>query len=288
MVKKISKIHRLNVIIIFHKRDQPAQNRTAAARFAGNPATLPMYFCIRKQIEYTNSDERLSKLQGVPIELALPQDLDAFLKDKDRIPDIERQVRDYQVPVYSVHAPDGHLADVRFIDWAGKVVQFAEAVGAGIAVFHPEDAGPDSGDLDHLSVVENIRHLQERTQVVIAVETLWNSKRVLTPDQIMKESLPMVLDTSNLPKPEITWVIESYHTHIVNLHLSAVTRDRELKGIAKKFQPVERDNFCLDLLDRLQELEWNGVVTLEYMPWLHAKVLEDRMLLDRIYGIGRA
>jgi sugar phosphate isomerase/epimerase len=245
-----------------------------------------MYFCIRRQIEYTNSDERLSKLQGVPIELALPQDLDAFLKDKARIPDIERQVRDYQVPVYSVNAPDGHLADGRFIDWAGKAVQFAEAVGAGIAVFHPEAAGPDSGDLDHLSVVENIKHLQERTQVVIAVETLWNSKRVLTPDQIMKESLPMVLDTSNLPKPEITWVIESYHTHIVNLHLSAVTRDRELKGIVKKFQPVERDNFCLDLLDRLQELEWHGVVTLEYMPWLHAKVLEDRKLLDRIYGIG--
>ena len=79
-----------------------------------------------------------------------------------------------------------------------------------------------------------------------------------------------------------------HHTNIVNLHLSAVTRDRELRGIAKQYQPVERDNFCLDLLDRLQELEWNGVVTLEYMPWLHAKVLEDRKLLDRIYGIGRA
>ena len=245
-----------------------------------------MYFCIRRQIEYANSDDRLSKLRGVPIELALPQDLDEFLKDKDRLPAIEQQVKEYEVPVYSVHAPAGRLAETRFIDWAGKVVQFAEAVGSGIAVFHPEAAGPDSGDLDHLSVVENIRHLQERTRVVIGVETLWNSKRVLTPDQIMKESLPMVLDTANLPKPEITWVLESYHTHIVNLHLSAVTRDRELKGFPKKYQPVERDNFCLDLLDRLSELEWNGVVTLEYMPWLHAKVLEDRKLLDRIYGLG--
>jgi len=84
----------------------------------------------------------------------------------------------------------------------------------------------------------------------------------------------MVLDTSRLPKSEIMWVIETYHTHIVNLHLSAVTRERGLNGIAKQYQPVERDNFCLDLLDRLQELEWNGVVTLEYMPWLHAKVLK--------------
>ncbi len=247
-----------------------------------------MYFCIRRQIDYSNSDERLSKLRGVPIELAFPQDLAEFLKEKDRLPDIERQVKDYQVPIYSVHAPDGHLADGNFIDWAGKVVQFAEAVEAGIVVFHPETAGADGGDLDHLSVVENIRHLQDRTRVTISVATLWNSKRVLSPDQIMRASLPMVLDTSHLPKPEITWVIESYHTHIVNLHLSAVTRDRELKGIAKKYQPVERDNFCLDLLDRLQELEWSGVVTLDYMPWLHAKVLEDRLLLDRIYGMERA
>ena len=274
--KKSNKIAAVNAIIISHEPGRTPGNSTL------------MYFCIRRQIEYANSDERLSKLQGVPIELALPEDLDAFLKDKDRLQDIERQVKDHQVPVYSVHGPDGHLADADFIDWAGKVVQFAEAVGSGIAVFHPEAVGPDSGDLDHLSVVENIRHLQERTRVVIAVETLWNSKRVLTPDLIMKESLPMVLDTSNLPKPEITWVLESYHTHIVNLHLSAVTRERGLKGVAKKFQPVERDNFCLDLLDRLQELEWNGVVTLEYMPWLHAKVLEDRDLLDRIYGMGRA
>jgi sugar phosphate isomerase/epimerase len=254
----------------------------------GTLTHIPMYFCIRREIDYSNSDDRLSKLRGVPIELAFPQDLAEFLKDKDHLADVERQVKGYEVPVYSVHAPDGHLADGNFIDWAGKAVQFAEAVGSGIMVLHPEAAAPDSGDLDHLSVVENIRHLQERTQVVIAMETFWDKKRILTPDQIMNASMPMVLDTSRLPKSEIMWVIETYHTHIVNLHLSAVTRDHGLKGIAKQYQPVERDNFCLDLLDRLQELEWDGVVTLEYMPWLHAKVLEDRLLLDRIYGIGRA
>jgi len=44
--------------------------------------------------------------------------------------------------------------------------------------------------------------------------------RVLMPDEIMQNQIAMVLDTSRLPKSEITWVIESYHTHIVNLHLS--------------------------------------------------------------------
>jgi sugar phosphate isomerase/epimerase len=247
-----------------------------------------MYFCIRRQISFSNSDDRLSKLQGVPIELAFPQDLDEFLRGKDRLADVEQQVKAYQVPVYSVHAPDGHLADGNFFDWAGKAVQFAEGVGAGIMVLHPEPVGQEPGALDYASVVENIRHLQERTGVTIAMETFWDTKRVLTPDQIMNEGLPMVLDTSLLPKPEITWVIESYHTDIVNLHLSAVTRDHLLKGIAYQNQPVDRDSFCLDLLDRLQELDWQGVVTLEYMPWLHTKVLEDRRLLDQIYGPGRA
>ncbi len=70
----------------------------------------------------------------------------------------------------------------------------------------------------------------------------------------------------------------------MNIHLSAVIRDRALKGIARQHQPIDRDGFCMDLLDRLQELGWYNVVTLEYMPWLHEKVLEDRKLLERIYG----
>jgi len=48
-------------------------------------------------------------------------------------------------------------------------------------VLHPEAAVPDTGDLVHLSIVENIRHLQERTPVVIAMETFWDKKRILTP-----------------------------------------------------------------------------------------------------------
>jgi len=56
-----------------------------------------MYFCIRRQIDSSNSDDRLSKLRGVPIELAFPQDLAEFLKDKDRLAEMERQVKDYEV-----------------------------------------------------------------------------------------------------------------------------------------------------------------------------------------------
>lgn len=243
-----------------------------------------MRFCIRQPITFADSDARLRKLSAVPIELAFPPDLDEFMAGKDLLQDVARQVKLHQVPVCSVHAPDGHLADDTFGTWAGRVVHAAESMGAPIVVLHPEPVPTGTATADHGTVIENIRHLQERTSVTIAMETFWDTPRVLTPDQIMRSQMPMVLDTSRMPKPEITWVIESYHTHIVNLHLSSVIRDRGLKGIARQHQPVDRDGFCMDLLDRLQELEWNGVVTLEYMPWLHAKVLEDRKLLERIYG----
>jgi len=242
-----------------------------------------MRFCIRQQITYANSADRLRKLQGVPIELALPPELDEFLQGKDRLDDVAGQVKAFQVPVYSVHAPDGHLADGTFLDWAGRAVQLAEAVNAGIMVLHPEPL-PSGQAGDQQAVLDNILHLQGRTRVTIAMETFWDTARVLSPDAIMQHQIPMVLDTSRLPKPEIMWAIETYHTHIVNIHLSAVIRDRGLKGIARQHQPIERDGFCMDLLDRLQELGWPNVVTLEYMPWLHEKVLEDRGLLERIYG----
>ncbi len=219
----------------------------------------------------------------MPIELAFPSDVEDFQRGKNGLDEVGRQVKTHQVPVYSVHAPEGRLAESAFIDWAGRAVQFAEAVGANIVVVHPEKIGKDAPD-GKGPALNNIRHLQDRTRVTVAVETFWDKGRVLPPDVIMGNQLPMVLDTSRLPKSEITWVIETYHTHIVNIHLSAVIRDRELKGIARQHQPIDRDGFCMDLLDRLQELEWSGVITLEYMPWLHEKVLEDRKLLERIYG----
>ncbi len=242
-----------------------------------------MQFCIRQQITFANSDSRLRNLRGVPIELAFPAELQEFLDGKDRLGDVAEQVKAYEVPVRSVHAPEGHLADAGFPDWAGSMVQFAEAVGAGIIVFHPEPL-PSGDEGKQRAALDNILHLQDRTRVAIALETFWDSRRVITPDAIMQNQMPMVLDTSRLPKSEVIWAVESYYTHIVNIHLSAVTRDSGLKGIARPHQPIDRDGFCMDLLDRLHEMGWYNVVTLEYMPWLHEKVLEDRRLLERIYG----
>lgn len=241
-----------------------------------------MRFCIRRGIDFANSRKQLEQVRGIPIELALPSSLDLFLRDQHRLSDVERQLREFEIPVRSVHAPHGELGESSFKNWAGRIIQFAEALGAEILVFHPEERSEGTRREEQSSALQNIKYLQDRTAVTIAVETLWDKDRVLTPDEIMENRLPMVLDTSYIPKTEVTWIIESYRTHLVNVHLSAVTPGGE-RTIGRQFRPIDNDPFCLDLLDRLHELGWEGVVTLEYVPWLSAKAIEDRKLLEQIY-----
>ncbi len=242
----------------------------------------PMRFCIRRGIDFANSRKQLEQVRGIPIELALPPSLDTVLRDQHRLADVEQQIREFDIPVRSVHAPHGDMGDGAFRSWAGRTIQFAEALGSEILVFHPEERPEGTRKDEQSSVLMNIKYLQDRTQVRIAVETLWDKERVLTPDEIMEHRLPMVLDTSYIPKTEVTWIIESYRTHLVNVHLSAVTPGGG-RTAGRQFRPIDNDPFCMDLLDRLQELGWDGVVTLEYLPWFAGKAVEDRKLLERIY-----
>lgn len=241
-----------------------------------------MRFCVRREIDILNSDERLRKVEGVPIEIALPANLEEYLTQIEGFSGLPTRIADHGIPVYSVHAPHGHLSDPSFKSWSSGVIAFAEAVRAEMVVFHPEVVNQSRREVQ-LMALNNIRYLQDRTRVQIAVETFHDRDHVLMPDDIMAHELPMVLDTSLLPKTEITWIIESYRTHIVNLHLSAVTPGSIRKDVEHRHRPVESDHFCLDLLDRLHELGWSGIVTLEYMPWLADKSVDDRQLLERIY-----
>jgi sugar phosphate isomerase/epimerase len=243
----------------------------------------PMQFCIRRGIDFENSRKQLEPVRGIPIELALPSSLDIFLRDQHRLADVERQIREFAIPVHSVHAPHGELGHNSFRNWAGKIIQFAEALGSPMLVFHPEERPEGTRKDEQSSALLNIKYLQDRTGVMIAVETMWDTDRVLTPDEIMEHRLPMVLDTSYIPKTEVTWITESYRTHLVNVHLSAVTPGGG-RTAGRQFRPIDNDPFCMDLLDRLHELGWGGVVTLEYLPWLSRKAIDDRKLLERIYS----
>jgi sugar phosphate isomerase/epimerase len=242
-----------------------------------------MRFCIRREIDFASTEERLRKVQGIPIEIAFPPKIEEFLEGRLGLMEVRRCLAEFEIPVRSVHAPHGDLATSDFRNWAPIVAGFAEAVAAEIVVFHPE-IRPEGSREEHLATcLDNIKFLQERTNVLVSLETFREHDRVLTPDDIMKNNLPMVLDTSLIPKTEITWIMESYHTHVSNIHLSAVSSGSDRHESTRQFRPIDNDPFCLDILDRLNELKWNGVVTLEYLPWLSNKSVEDRMLLERIY-----
>ena len=242
-----------------------------------------MQFCIRREIDFVNSEERLRRVGRVPIEIALPLRIEDFFDDQRPLINIKRQLEAFEVPVYSVHAPHGRLADESFRTWAGRVIGFAESVGAGIAVFHPEKRPGESPQESKSEAILNLKYVQDRTRVVVAVATFWDDNPILSPDDIMEHHLPMVLDTSLMPKSEITWIMESYHTHVVNVHLSAVTPPGKGHAAIRHYRPVDNDPFCLDILDRFHEIGWDGLVTLKYMPWLSNKSMEDRVLLERIY-----
>jgi sugar phosphate isomerase/epimerase len=247
-----------------------------------------MRFCIRREIDFFNTEERLRRVQGIPIEIAFPRELEYFLEHRQKLMDVKRTLRRFSIPVRSVHAPHGDLAGNDFSNWAPVAIGFAEAVGAEIVVFHPETLSHRKGRDDQTTALQNIKREQERTGVLISLETFREKDRVLTPDEIMENHLPMVLDTSLIPKTEITWIMESYHTHVSNIHLSAVSEGAEQHACVRQFRPIDSDPFCLDILDRLHELGWNGLVTLEYLPWLSSKSMEDRLLLERIYQYSQA
>lgn len=242
-----------------------------------------MRFCIRREIEFSNSEERLRRVQGVPIELSLKPPLKELLDNRHWLMDVTRQIKHCNNTIHSVHAPHVYFSDEFFRSGARLIIAFAEASGSDVVVFHPEKRTKIIRAEEQSEVLKNLRLLQEHTRVKIAIETFWDEEPILTPDEIMENHLHMVLDTSRMPKPEITWIVESYRTHVVNVHLSAVTHTGEQHLAGRRFRPVENDPFCLDVLDRLHELGWNGVVTLEYLPWLSEKSMEDRKLLENIY-----
>jgi sugar phosphate isomerase/epimerase len=243
-----------------------------------------MRFCIRCEIDLSNSEERLRKVCGVPVEISVGLLMRQLLENRHWLMDIRRQVQELGISVLSVHVPLVSFTDELFRKGARLIIAFAEAVGAEVVVFQPGGKLHGNRTDEQAAMLQNIKVLQDRTKVTIALETFWEGDSVLTPDEIMENCLPMVLDTSIIPKTEITWIVESYRTHIVNVHLSAVIPGGGEHKAGRQYRPVENDAFCLDVLDRLYDLEWHGIVTLEYMPWLADKSIEDRKLLEHIYS----
>ena len=234
-----------------------------------------MRFAIRREILLPGYEERLADLSGIPIELALPYQLEEFLPVQSLLPAVDAFARAQNVIVQSVHAPQGRLTDEHFMDWALATAKFAELLGADVVVFHPENCKKACRADQQILALQNIKRLHKSTTRYVAVETFGGPKRILTPEEIGRYRIPMVLDASHLFPERTMEIIEKYSSHISVVHLSE-PRD------GRQHMPVE--GFGFQVLDALQAKGWNGSVTLEYLPDFHNRLIPDMVMLQERYG----
>ncbi len=239
-----------------------------------------MPFAIRREAHFETYEQDLKGLQGIPIELALPYQLEVYLQGRGRLEALTTFVKDARISCPSVHAPQGRLTDDNFLSWAGETVRFAEAVGAGVVVFHPENTRKDARTNLQLTALGNIRKLQRETGLRIAVETFGGPKRLLSPEEIGERHLWMVLDTSHVEQDRARDLIGRYHGTIAAVHLSEMRLD-EKTGEKRPHLPVT--DFGREVLRLLEAKGWQGTVTLEYLPEYHDQLLPDREKLEGLF-----
>jgi sugar phosphate isomerase/epimerase len=240
-----------------------------------------MKFSIRRDVSFTSYAQDLSGLDGIPIELALPYKLEDFLTGMDRLDDLAAFVLSHNIVVNSVHAPQGRLSDESFFSWALPTVQFAQKVGASVAVFHPESVPKLSKPSAQTMALGNLKRLKRETDIVVAIETFGNAKRVLTPEETIELDLPMILDTSHLFVRRIFEIIQRYPRGIVGVHLSEMRYD-DTAGYDLPHLPVA--SYGIEVLEALRAKNWSGNVTLEYLPQFHDRLIPDRQVLEELFA----
>jgi sugar phosphate isomerase/epimerase len=239
-----------------------------------------MNFAIRREVGFSTYQQDLKGLAGAPIELALPYKLEEYLRDRGNLGPLAALVRQAGISCPSVHAPQGRLTDDGFLSWALEAVRFAENIGAGVVVFHPESVRKDERTNMQILALRHLRELQRDTGLRIAVETFGSHKRVLLPEEIGEKGLWMVLDTSHVFEDRTRELVEHYHDRIAAVHLSEMRADET--GEVRPHLPVQ--GFGFEVLGMLRAKAWNGTVTLEYLLEYHDRLLSDREALEALFS----
>ena len=230
-----------------------------------------MKFSIRRSVHFDDFSRWLSGLGNVPIELALPHDMQEFWSIVGRLDELKEYVRDNNIVVNSVHAPHGRLSANAFLSWALPVMRFSFRVNARFCVFHPENHVAKAKKPDYqTTALSYIKTVQAKTPVPIAIETLTSNSRLFTPGEIVQHNLPMVLNASHIAEQQAIKLIEQYSINIVDIRLSENRIPAEGVGLA--------------VVEALKVRKWNGSVTLEYVQENQDRLVPDR---DRLASMFR-
>jgi hypothetical protein len=241
-----------------------------------------MKFSIRRSVHFDDFSQWLSGLEKIPIELALPHDMQEFWSIVGRLDELKEYVRDNNMVVNSVHAPHGRLSANAFLSWALPVMRFSFRVSARFCVFHPENHVAKARKPDfQTTALSYIKTVQTKTSVPIAIETLTSDSRLFTPGEIVQYNLPMALNTSHTTEEQAIKLIEQYSGDIVDIRLS---EDQIGPGFGKALPGVSAEGFGLSVIEALKVRKWSGSVTLEYLPENQDRLIPDRARLESMFG----
>jgi hypothetical protein len=230
-----------------------------------------MKFSIRRSVHFDDLSQWFGGSEKIPIELALPHDMQEFWSIIGRLDELKGFVRDKNIIVNSVHAPHGRLSANAFLSWALPVMRFSFRINARFCVFHPENHVAKAKKPDfQKNALAYIKTLQEKTHIPLAIETLTGNSRLFTPGEIVHYDLPMVLNASHITEQQAMELVEHYSGNIVDIRFSENTTPAEGPGIA--------------VLEALKSKRWDGSVTLEYLPENHDRLVPDRDRLKSMFG----
>ncbi len=245
--------------------------RTRGVLLSNTVIYYRMKFSISKSLHFDDLSQWLSGLEKIPLELALPYDMQEFLSIVGRLDELKEYVRDKNIVVNSVHAPHARLSANAFPSWALPVMRFSFRVSARFCVFHPENHVAKARKPDFQAIaLSYIKSVQTKISVPMAIETLRSNSRLFTPAEIVQHDLPMALNTSHITEQLAIKLIEQYSGNIVDVRLSE--------------NGTSSEGFGISILEALKVRKWDGSVTLEYLPENQDRLMPDRERLESMFG----
>ena len=229
------------------------------------------------------------RLQGVdfPIELALPHRYRDWQEAAARFDQMLELLTLARVAVPTIHATQAPISSSDFPTWGAQTIQIAERLGAEAITVHPNRHKKDRSD-HQFEALRHLKKLQHETNVFLAVETFGGKDRVLRPEEMIEQDVPMTLDVAHIGENKrILDIIDRHWRRIPVVHLSARARNywgkqpnAPLSQDGRTEHHLPLDPFCIEVVRKLVGLGWSGAIVLEYLPHYHYRLRPDLKIVE--------
>jgi hypothetical protein len=194
---------------------------------------------------------------------------------EDRIDEVVAFFRARDIEILSLHATQGRITEQSFLSWGRKTLQVARKLGVRDVTIHP-----NSLQNQKMQNQEQVRRMIRSMDGdgIFSIETFGGKHRGFSPQNLVEQGLPMILDVAHLhDRSVVRQIVDRHHFNIPTVHLSAI-------GKGEHHLPI--DDFCIEVVDQLVRKKWSGNLILEYLPWHHYRVRDDINALEHYIRSG--